>query len=40
MLELIAALEPGQHSRIGVRRDGREIEVDAVIGKRPKPQGD
>jgi serine protease DegQ len=40
MLELIAALEPGQAGRIAVRRDGREIEVQAVIGKRPKPPRD
>jgi serine protease DegQ len=40
MLELIAALEPGQRSRIGLRRDGHEIDVEAVIGKRPKPQSD
>jgi Do/DeqQ family serine protease len=37
MLELIAALEPGQKSHIALRRDGHEIEVEAVIGKRPKP---
>ena len=37
MLEVIAALQPGQKSRIALRRDGNQISVDAVIGKRPKP---
>jgi S1-C subfamily serine protease len=37
MLEIIAALQPGQKSRIALRREGKEIAVDAVIGKRPKP---
>jgi Do/DeqQ family serine protease len=40
MLELIAALEPGRSARIGLRRDGKEIGVDAVIGKRPSPPRD
>jgi Do/DeqQ family serine protease len=37
MLAVIAALQPGQTSRISLRREGHEIAVDAVIGKRPKP---
>ncbi len=37
MLEQIAALQPGQTGRMTLRRDGREIEVQAVIGRRPKP---
>ncbi|MDR2001168.1 MAG: Do family serine endopeptidase [Zoogloeaceae bacterium] len=37
MLELIAGLEPGRSGRITVRRNGAEIEVQAIIGKRPKP---
>lgn len=37
MLDLIAALEPGRPAAFKLRRDGREIQVEAVIGKRPKP---
>jgi len=40
MLELIAGLEPGKPGRITLRRDGREVEVQTVIGKRPKPPRD
>ncbi len=40
MLELIAGLEPGRSGRIGLRRDGKEVEVQAIIGKRPKPPRD
>ncbi len=40
MLELIASLEPGRPGRIGLRREGKEIEVQATIGKRPKPPRD
>lgn len=40
MLEVIAGLEPGRPGRIDVRRNGKEIEVQAVIGKRPKPPRD
>jgi Do/DeqQ family serine protease len=40
MLELIAALEPGQSGRVSLRRDGKEIEVQAMIGRRPKPPRD
>ena len=37
MLELIAALEPGKTSRFELKREGRGVGVDVVIGKRPKP---
>jgi serine protease DegQ len=40
MLELIAALEPGKTGKVTLRREGKEISVDAVIGKRPKPRSD
>lgn len=40
LLELIAALQPGQTSRFSVRRDGREVEVQTLVGKRPKPPRD
>jgi Do/DeqQ family serine protease len=37
MLELIAALEQGKTSRFELKREGRGVGVDVVIGKRPKP---
>ncbi len=40
MLALIAALEPGRPGRIGLRRSGKGLEVQAIIGKRPKPPRD
>jgi Do/DeqQ family serine protease len=40
LLELIAALQPGQTGRFSVRRDGREIELQTLVGKRPKPPRD
>jgi Do/DeqQ family serine protease len=40
MLEQIAALAPGQTGRIALRRESREIEVQAAIGKRPAPPRD
>jgi Do/DeqQ family serine protease len=40
MLELIAALVPGQTGRMVLRRDGREFEARPVIGKRPKLRRD
>jgi Do/DeqQ family serine protease len=40
MLEVIAGLEPGRQGRIGLRREGKELEVQALIGKRPKPPRD
>jgi len=40
MLELIAALEPGKPGKISLRRDGKAVDVQAVIGKRPKPRSE
>jgi S1-C subfamily serine protease len=37
MLELIAALEPGKTARFNLKRDGRDVDVEVTIGKRPKP---
>ena len=37
MLELIAALEPGKSGRFDLKRDGRSIQLDLTVGKRPKP---
>ena len=40
MLALIAGLEPGQNGNITLRRGGKEMDVQALIGKRPKPPRD
>ena len=37
MLELIAALEPEKPAPFVLRRDGKDISVNVVIGKRPRP---
>ncbi len=37
MQDLIAALEPGKPARFDLRREGRDVGVDVVIGKRPRP---
>ena len=37
MLELIAALEPGKSSRFDLKRDGRNVQLELTVGKRPKP---
>ena len=37
MLELIAALEPGKAARFDLKRDGRSMDLDITIGKRPAP---
>ena len=37
MLELIAALQPGQSARFDLKREGRDVAVDVTIGKRPAP---
>ena len=36
MLEAIAALPPGAASKFALRRDGKEVEVAATVGRRPK----
>jgi len=37
MLALIAALEPGRSEHFDLKRNGRDISVDVVVGKRPPP---
>ena len=37
MLDLIAALAPGETARFGVSRAGKPMNLDIVIGRRPKP---
>ena len=38
MLNLVAALPPGQGARMKLRRNGKDIEADLTVGRRPKPQ--
>ncbi|MBY0340090.1 MAG: Do family serine endopeptidase [Rhodocyclaceae bacterium] len=37
MLEVIAAQEPGRNARFKLRREGKEVDLPVIIGKRPKP---
>ncbi|OHC67761.1 MAG: 2-alkenal reductase [Rhodocyclales bacterium GWA2_65_20] len=37
MLDVIAALTPGQPAKFRIRRAGKELELAGTIGKRPKP---
>jgi serine protease DegQ len=37
MLDLIAALTPGEPTRFSLSRAGKPQEVSVTIGKRPKP---
>ncbi len=37
MLELIAALPPGEKAKFGLLREGKPIEVEITIGRRPRP---
>jgi Do/DeqQ family serine protease len=38
MLNLIAALPPGSSARMKLRREGREVDAEITVGRRPKPQ--
>jgi hypothetical protein len=38
MLNLIAALPPGVSARMKMKRQGRDLDADITIGRRPKPQ--
>ena len=38
MLNLIAALQPGQQARLKLVRNQAETEIDVTVGRRPKPQ--
>jgi Do/DeqQ family serine protease len=37
MLELIAALAPGEKTKFGLMREGKPLEVQITVGKRPRP---
>jgi serine protease DegQ len=38
MLNLVAALAPGQAAKLKVKRQGRDIEASITVGRRPKPK--
>jgi serine protease DegQ len=38
MLNLIAALAPGQSARLKLRRQGHDVDASITVGRRPKPQ--
>jgi Do/DeqQ family serine protease len=38
MLNLIAALAPGQDAKLKLKRRGKEVEAAITVGRRPKPQ--
>ncbi|MCF8150489.1 MAG: Do family serine endopeptidase [Sulfuritalea sp.] len=40
MLELIAALEPEKPAAFTLKRNGKDVGVDVIIGKRPRPPRD
>ncbi len=39
MLNLIAALPPGASARMKIKRQGKDLDADITVGRRPKPQG-
>jgi len=38
MLNLIAALEPGQSAKVRLKRQGKDVDATVTVGRRPKPQ--
>ncbi len=38
MLNLIAALSPGQAAKLKLKRQGKDVEASITVGRRPKPQ--
>jgi len=38
MLNVVAALTPGSHARLKLRRAGKDMSVEVVVGTRPKPK--
>jgi len=38
MLNLIAALAPGQHAKLKLKRQGQDVDATITVGRRPKPQ--
>jgi serine protease DegQ len=38
MLNVVAALQPGSHARVQLRRQAQTLELDVTVGRRPKAQ--
>jgi hypothetical protein len=38
MLNLIAALAPGQPAKVKLKRQGQDVDATVAVGRRPKPQ--
>src|SRR5439155_1568454 len=38
MLNLIAALAPGQSAKVKLKRQGQDVDATVTVGRRPKPQ--
>jgi S1-C subfamily serine protease len=38
MLNLIAALAPGQPAKLRLKRHGQDVSATVTVGRRPKPQ--
>jgi len=38
MLNLVAALAPGQSAKLKIRRQGQDVDASITVGRRPKPQ--
>jgi len=38
MLNLIAALAPGQAAKVKLKRHGQDVDATITVGRRPKPQ--
>jgi len=38
MLNLVAALQPGSHAHMKVRRGKQDVALEVIVGRRPKPQ--
>jgi Do/DeqQ family serine protease len=38
MLNLVAALAPGQSAKVKLKRQGQEVDATVTVGRRPKPQ--
>jgi len=38
MLNMIAALAPGNSARMKLKRQGKDVDANITVGRRPKPQ--
>ena len=38
MLNLIAALPPGTNAKMKLKREGKDLDANVTVGRRPKPQ--